>query len=56
MQLSPLRCAHRNPSNFLPAEIFLGLAEYKRKRNFKDTAEPAEGGERGKRVFVLQPF
>lgn len=32
----------------------MALDEYKRKRNFKATPEPAEGGEAGRRIFVVQ--
>jgi bifunctional non-homologous end joining protein LigD len=32
----------------------MGLREYKRKRDFKATPEPAKGGERGGRIFVVQ--
>jgi bifunctional non-homologous end joining protein LigD len=32
----------------------MGLAEYKRKRNFKATPEPAQGGTRGGGIFVVQ--
>lgn len=32
----------------------VGLVEYKRKRNFTATPEPAEGGDVGKRIFVVQ--
>ena len=32
----------------------MGLAEYKRKRTFHSTPEPASGGNRGRRLFVVQ--
>ncbi|MEO8671339.1 MAG: DNA ligase D [Tahibacter sp.] len=32
----------------------MSLTEYQRKRNFRATPEPAAGGERGNRIFVVQ--
>jgi bifunctional non-homologous end joining protein LigD len=32
----------------------MGLREYKKKRRFEDTPEPAEGGKRGRGIFVVQ--
>ena len=32
----------------------MSLREYKRKRNFTETPEPADGGARGRRIFVVQ--
>jgi len=32
----------------------VGLREYKRKRNFNVTGEPAHGGDAGRRIFVVQ--
>ena len=32
----------------------MGLSEYQRKRDFKATPEPAEGGDKGKKTFVVQ--
>ncbi len=32
----------------------MGLREYKRKRDFASTSEPADGGESGGRIFVVQ--
>lgn len=32
----------------------MGLKEYQRKRDFQATPEPAEGGDKGKKIFVVQ--
>ncbi len=32
----------------------MGLKEYRRKRDFGSTPEPAEGGRKGRGIFVVQ--